>query len=161
MSTNSLSIVVESEHLDRMYPQRELYLDPRIRKVVGLMCRNPHLRLSLSRLAGAIALSPSRFSHLFKAETGVSPAQFLKSIRLQRSRDLLGSTNLSVKEVAGCVGLGVSHLIREYRNTYGATPRQHRRIICFHVEQEAGSKLRATPAPRLLNAPKAARFVYE
>jgi AraC family transcriptional regulator, arabinose operon regulatory protein len=138
MSTSSFPIVVESDHLDRVYPPRELYLDPRIRTVVGLMCRNLHLRLSLSRLAGAIALSPSRFSHLFKAQTGVSPAQYLRSIRLRQARDLVETTNLSVKEVAGCVGLGVSHLIKEYRNTYGATPRQHRRLMDLHPGQAPG-----------------------
>ena len=137
MRIGVISTVAESGHLDLMHPPQQLYLDPRIGKVVGLMRRNLHLRLSLSRLAGAISLSPSRFSHLFKSETGVAPAQYLKFIRLRQVRGLLESTNLSVKEVAGRVGLGVSRLIREYRNTYGATPAQYRRLMLLHAGQRA------------------------
>ncbi|HXJ92698.1 MAG TPA: helix-turn-helix transcriptional regulator [Terriglobia bacterium] len=104
----------------------QLFLDPRIRKIEGLMQRNLHLKMGLPALAAAIALSPSRFSHLFKAQTGLSPAQYLKSIRLQRAKDLLEGTHLSIKEVAGCVGLDSGRLGKDFRELYGVTPSQHR-----------------------------------
>ncbi len=153
MSTSSFFLAPGSDHLDRVHQPHEPYLDPRVRRVIGWMWRNLQLRLSLSKLAGAIALSPSRFSHLFKAETGVSPAQYLKSIRLRQARDLLESTNLSVKEVAGCVGLGVSRLIKEYRSRYGATPAQHRRLMYQPVGEGTGPGLRPEPARDLAEWP--------
>ena len=103
-----------------------LFRDPRIRKIEGLMQRNLHLKLGLPELAAAIALSPSRFSHLFKAQTGVSPAQYLRSIRLQKAKGLLEATHLSIKEVAGCVGLDSSRLDKGFRELYGVTPSRHR-----------------------------------
>jgi transcriptional regulator GlxA family with amidase domain len=103
-----------------------LFRDPRIRKIEGLMQRNLHRKLALPELAAAIALSPSRFSHLFKVQTGLSPAQYLKSVRLQRAKDLLEATHLSIKEVAGCVGLDSSRLGKGFRELYGETPSRHR-----------------------------------
>jgi AraC family transcriptional regulator, arabinose operon regulatory protein len=112
----------------RVFCAPRLFCDPRILKIEGLMRRNLHLKLGLRELAAAIALSPSRFSHLFKAQTGLSPAQYLKSIRLQKAKGLLEGTHLSIKEVAGCVGLDSSRLGKTFREIYGVRPSQYRSV---------------------------------
>lgn len=132
MSANSVAVAIESS--TRLHPDRvrlvslppQLYLDPRVLKGEGFMRRNLHLKLGLSELAGAIALSPSRFSHLFKVQAGLSPAQYLKCIRLQKAKDLLEGTDFSIKEVAGKVGLDPSRLSKSFKEKYGMTPLQHR-----------------------------------
>ncbi|HEX9919470.1 MAG TPA: helix-turn-helix domain-containing protein, partial [Pyrinomonadaceae bacterium] len=67
------------------------------------------------------------FCHLFKAETGSSPARYLKALRLERARELLETTFLSVKEIRALVGFNDdSHFARDFRATYGLTPQQYR-----------------------------------
>ena len=46
----------------------------------------------------------SKFRRLFKEFTGYAPLQYLQELRLQRSKQLLASTNLSLAEIADRVG---------------------------------------------------------
>jgi transcriptional regulator GlxA family with amidase domain len=86
--------------------------------------------VSVPELAQAVNLSRSRFAHLFKQETGVSPARYLRDQRLDRARDLLERTFLSVKEVMAQVGFNdPSHFSRDFQRIYGASPRGWRRKI--------------------------------
>jgi AraC family transcriptional regulator, arabinose operon regulatory protein len=116
-----------------------LHLDPRVRKVDGLMRRSLHLKLELRQMAAAVMLSASRFSHLFKAQTGISPAQYLKSIRLETAKDLLGGSHFSIKEVAAQVGLEPSRFSRNFREVYGVTPLQYRAAAFNETRAEPAS----------------------
>ena len=109
-------------------PFRAVALDPRVRLVESIMYYNLSRTLSLSELARKTGLSISRLSHLFKAEVGTSPKQYLKSLRLRRARYLVEISMLSVKEVAAQVGLSAGALIREFRRAYGASPGRHRQL---------------------------------
>lgn len=81
----------------------------------------------LNRLAQSLNLSESRLRHLFKAETGVSPVQYLKAQRMQKARKLLETTFLNVKEVMLKVGAkDTSHFIRDFRKAFGLSPSQYR-----------------------------------
>lgn len=107
-------------------PFRAVAVDPRIRLAEAIMYHNLSRTLSLNELARRTGVSISRLSHLFKAEVGTSPKQYLKSLRLCRAKYLLEISVLSVKEVAGHVGLSAGALIREFRRAYGASPARHR-----------------------------------
>ncbi|HEX8635277.1 MAG TPA: helix-turn-helix domain-containing protein [Pyrinomonadaceae bacterium] len=99
----------------------------RVQKVVILMRRDLRARFTLNDMARAANLTSFHFCHLFKAETGSSPAKYLKALRLERARELLETTFLSVKEIRSLVGLNdESHFARDFRITYGLTPQQHR-----------------------------------
>ena len=79
-------------------------------------------------LARAAGLSRSRLCHLFKAETGVAPMQYVKRCRIERARELLETTSLRVNEVRSRVGFpDRSHFVREFKGTFGATPSEYRR----------------------------------
>ena len=56
--------------------------------------------IDFENLAGSLGICYSTFRHSFKQQTGVSPAQFQNSIRINRAQDLLSSTDLSVSEIA-------------------------------------------------------------
>lgn len=102
-------------------------MDMRVQNVVALMRRDLRAKLTLQDMARAVNLTSFHFCHLFKAETGCSPAKYLKSMRLERARELLETTFLSVKEIRALVGLNdESHFARDFRATYGATAHQYR-----------------------------------
>jgi transcriptional regulator GlxA family with amidase domain len=91
------------------------------------MRRDLRARRTLNDMARAVNLTSFHFCHLFKAETGSSPARYLKALRLERARELLETTSLNVKEIRVLVGLNdESHFARDFRATYGLTPQQHR-----------------------------------
>jgi len=64
-------------------------MDWRVRCAIAVMQQNLAQPLTLSSLAGRVNLSPSRFSHLFRQETGVSPARYLHDLRLDSALMLL------------------------------------------------------------------------
>jgi AraC family transcriptional regulator of arabinose operon len=102
-------------------------MDQRITKVVELMRDNLCHGLSLEALAQAVNLSPSRLHNVFKSETGMSPARYLKTLRLEQAKELLEESFLSVKEIRVRAGIGdESHFVRDFRKAYGLTPTQYR-----------------------------------
>ncbi|MBM7368076.1 AraC family transcriptional regulator [Gordonia hydrophobica] len=80
--------------------------------------------LTVSDMAERAFMSPSAFSHLFRDVTGKSPYQFVKELRLNRSRELLIENVHNVTEISNAVGYrSTSHFINEFRERYGMTPR--------------------------------------
>jgi AraC-like DNA-binding protein len=80
-------------------------------------------------IATALGLSLSRFYDLFRKETGTVPARYVRSLRYLKARELLISSQFSVKEITHLVGLhDVSHFVRDFQRIYGASPTQFRRL---------------------------------
>jgi AraC-like DNA-binding protein len=74
-------------------------------------------------LARSCGMSPSAFHRNFHAVTALSPIQFQKQIRLQRSRLLLMTGGQDVATVAHRVGYdNTSQFSREYRRQFGLPP---------------------------------------
>ena len=91
------------------------------------MRRDLRAKLTLDDMARAVRLTSFHFCHLFKAQTGHSPAKYLKALRLERARELLETTQLNVKEIRTLVGINdESHFARDFRATYKLTPQQYR-----------------------------------
>ncbi|CAN5510544.1 helix-turn-helix domain-containing protein [soil metagenome] len=79
-------------------------IDPRTRDAMDYLVQHLHEKLTLDDVAAHVGLSVSRFAHLFKAETGQTPQQFLEAHRLGRAAQLLLRTTFSVKQIASAVG---------------------------------------------------------
>ena len=91
-------------------------------------------------LAQLVNLSTSRLRHLFKAEIGKTPVQYLKFIRMREAQKLLLTTFLSVKEIMNRVGIAdESHFGHEFRKAYGLAPARYRSSVPASSEVESGS----------------------
>ena len=83
--------------------------------------------LSLAEMANSVNLSVWRLCHIFKSDVGMPPIRYLRQLRMQRAKDLLESSFLSVKEIAFQVGLNdESHFVRDFKSTYGYSPALYR-----------------------------------
>ena len=56
--------------------------------------------LTIQQVAEEMGVSYSNFRKLFKEYTGLSPATYQQDLRLQRAKELLSTTDLSIKEIA-------------------------------------------------------------
>jgi len=56
--------------------------------------------LSIQDIADKMGVSYSKFRKLFKEYTGLSPATYQQDLKLQRAKELLTTTALSIKEIA-------------------------------------------------------------
>jgi AraC-like DNA-binding protein len=83
--------------------------------------------LNMEIFAGRYQMSYSYFRKLFKTYTGLSPVQYHLQLRLQRARDLLSSTNKSVKEIAFSLGFESQfHFSKIYKKKFGIAPKKSR-----------------------------------
>ena len=99
----------------------------RVKRVIELMRGDPSRNFTLGKMAESVNLSPPYFCYLFKSITGVPPAKYLKSLRLEQAATLLTTTFLSVKEVVSRVGLtDESHFVRDFKRKYRLTPTEYR-----------------------------------
>lgn len=99
-----------------------------IQKVIEYIHANLDHQINLDDLARAARLSRSRLYYLFKEETGLAPMQYLKRCRIEKARDLLVTTSLSLKEIRSTVGLSDrSHFTRGFKDAFGASPLEYRR----------------------------------
>jgi transcriptional regulator GlxA family with amidase domain len=102
-------------------------MDQRIQRVIVEMEKCLDSELSLEVLAQSVNLSTSRFRHLFKAETGTTPAQYLKSLRMSRAKKLVETTFLNIKQIMCCIGVrDKRHFAKDFERSYGLIPTQYR-----------------------------------
>lgn len=104
-------------------------MDQRVQRVKTLIENSFDRELSVSEMARLIDLSVSHLQHLFKKELGQSPAQYVQALRLQRARDLLENSSLSVKQIMMRIGAkDRSNFERRFKRAYKTTPVQYRKV---------------------------------
>jgi transcriptional regulator GlxA family with amidase domain len=102
-------------------------MDRRVQTIIAIMKNDLHRELHLSALARKVDLSTSRLHHLFKAETGTTPALYLHSLRIKRAKELLEIHSLSIKQIMIHIGVkDRSHFERSFKRVCGLTPTQYR-----------------------------------
>lgn len=79
----------------------------------------------VSYYADLCHLSTSRFHHVFKAHTGVSPIEYINNAKINRAKELLSNTNLSVADIAERIGFSdQNYFCRMFKKKTGITPKQ-------------------------------------
>lgn len=88
---------------------------------------NLYNNLSIPELAHLTASSESTFKRLFKKYYQESPAKYLRTKRLEKSRKLLRSSELSVSEIAWDCGFeNPAHFSTTFSSSYGMSPKEFR-----------------------------------
>jgi transcriptional regulator GlxA family with amidase domain len=106
---------------------REHAMDRRIEASIKAIHNEIHRNVPVAELAQLVRLSTSHFIRLFKAETSLTPKQYVRCIRMEQAEALLNGSFLSVKEIAASVGVGDrSHFSRDFKKLHGRTPTDFR-----------------------------------
>lgn len=83
----------------------------------------------VSTIATRLGVSMGQLERLFKAEFGLGPAEYYRRFRMERARDLLTHSRMSVREVGlACGYASFSSFVRAYKAVYGATPGKARKV---------------------------------
>lgn len=101
--------------------------DQRVQSALEWIASHPAEPLTVAALAKLVSLSPSRFAHLFRQETGQSVIEAVLSTRLREAAKLLEQTPTSIKEIAYACGFGSPfYFSSQFRKRYGSSPRAWR-----------------------------------
>jgi AraC family transcriptional regulator len=96
-------------------------------EVIAYIHRHLEEPLPLSRLAKHVAYSPYHFARLFKHRMGLSPLYYVSSLRLQKAKDLLLRTNLSVRDIGLEIGQqSLGTFTTRFTERVGVTPSEFR-----------------------------------
>ncbi len=99
-----------------------------LREVRRYVLENLADDLSVEELAAHAHMSPRHFARSFRAETGVTPARYVESVRLEAARRALEDTSLSVAAVAHTCGFGTPETLRRvFLRSLGVGPAEYRR----------------------------------
>jgi AraC family transcriptional regulator of arabinose operon len=114
---------------DEWNPSHREPIDPRIQAAMEMMCRTLSEPLRIEMLADCAGLSPSRFSHLFRAVAGTTPQRYHEQRRLDRARRLLEMTSMPMKAIARDLGFdNAFYFSRRFTLHTHCSPSEYRRI---------------------------------
>ncbi len=116
---------------------------PKLIGAIGEMEANPEYPLRPSELAERVGLSTRQLERLFRTYLQCTPTRYYLKLRLERARNLLRQTSMSVFDVAlACGFVSASHFSKCYREFFGRAPREERQ----HLGHDTGTP---TMEPRL------------
>lgn len=101
---------------------------PKLADAARIMSQHLEEPLSPSIIAKQVGLSLRQLERLFRMHSRYTPQRYYLELRLERSRQLLLQTGMSVLEVAIATGFkSQSHFTKCYRERYSNTPTVERR----------------------------------
>ena len=85
--------------------------------------------VSIQDIAQELGISYSSFRKLFKEYTGMAPAMYQQSLRLQRAKELLSTTDESIKEIAYRLNFeSPDYFSAKFKNQTGMKPSDFRNM---------------------------------
>ncbi len=89
----------------------------------------------MADLAGHASVSVRTLNRRFRAETGLSPLQWLLQLRIDRARELLETTDMPLSVIAHHTGIGTVDSLRDHliRKT-GLTPSAYRAAFTHRIQ---------------------------
>ena len=100
---------------------------PKLSQVIQMMEGNIEDPMSPADLAEEVGMSTRQLERLFRRYLNRSPKRYYMELRLQKARNLLMQTDMSVTNVAlACGFASPSHFSKCYRSHYNTTPYRER-----------------------------------
>lgn len=97
---------------------------------VRYMNENLERTLTLSDFSEYAGYSASRFSAIFKSQTGRSVLSYFNMLKMQRSCQLLETTDMKINQICSKVGIDDSYYFsRLFRKTIGISPKEYRKKV--------------------------------
>lgn len=103
---------------NRRLPRKEIAAATR------LLRSHPCRVWTVDDLAREVLISPSQLTRIFRDDLGVSPAAYLRQVRVDRMAELLSTMTIGVSEAARQAGWSNSTVAsRAFKKRYGVSPR--------------------------------------
>ncbi len=102
----------------------------RLKTLVEDIRAHPEKQRSLDEMSEYVYLSPAKLIAVFRAETGLPPHAFMLSCRIERAREHLAKTSLSVAEISSRLGFSAPrHFSTHFKAIVGMTPLAWRKAM--------------------------------
>lgn len=110
------------EQIGKWNPDARIAFD-----VKQIIKKSYSISITLHYLADKIAISPFHLQRVFKRETGITPSVFLHKTRVNKAKQLLQESDLTMIEIAKLVGFqSPSHFSTVFNRYANMPPKQYR-----------------------------------
>lgn len=132
LTAAAIHILTTKCGVTRRGPVRQGGLAPwQQRRVTEMLDANLAGDISLQVLADACRLSVRHFTRAFAHTNGVSPYKWVVSRRIERAKELLESSRMSIEDIAHLTSFAnQSHFTRTFTQSVGKSPAAWRRAKC-------------------------------
>ena len=85
--------------------------------------------ISLDEVSKTVNISPYYFSKIFKEGTGKNFIEYLTDIRIEKAKELLSTTEYSMKEICSMCGYSdPNYFSRSFKKNVGVTPTEYKNV---------------------------------
>ncbi|WP_282605375.1 GlxA family transcriptional regulator [Pelagibius sp. Alg239-R121] len=113
---------VQSQELSTVNSEKVL-------KAIEIMRENIETVVDRHEIADYVGVSLRQLERLFNRHLGLSPASYYKRLRLNKAKQLLHYSSLSITEIAIICGFtSMSHFSKSYREFFGISPKFSRKV---------------------------------
>jgi AraC-like DNA-binding protein len=99
-----------------------------IEKALLYINQNISNHLIVDELASLVYLSPDYFRRIFREVTKMSPVRYINSLRVERAKELLNKTDMTIGEISETVGIGdIQYFSRMFNEIEGISPLKYKK----------------------------------
>lgn len=103
--------------------------------LIGYINENYSKNLHLDDLSRKFYFNPNYLCMLFRRKLGTTFSEYIKSVRMNRAKELFESRNITVSEVSGLVGYrDYSYFHKTFSAYFGITPAQYKKSVAKKTE---------------------------
>ncbi|MCL6291109.1 GlxA family transcriptional regulator [Streptomyces fimicarius] len=114
-------------------PLEQISTTRRIEDLRHHILRNIGLQLTVVDLAAYAHVSDRHLTRIFKTELGMTPHAYIESVRVEKARNELESSDATLERIASVCGFGTTDtLVRAFRRRLNTTPTEYRRRFRSH-----------------------------
>ncbi len=122
----SLSSIMEREYISNSRSQGVVN-DPRVQIATNYIIANPTTRFNESYLCRLAGLSQASIRRLFKKQTGKSPSEFAKELKMIAAARLLLTTSCPIATLSTELGFeDPNYFSRAFKKVFGVSPKHYR-----------------------------------
>lgn len=111
-------------------PQRYRFNNRKIHAVIERIEQNLEKDINVDDLARGVCVTRRHLERLFRATLQVSPAEFRQRLRLEKARQLLQQSDLTILQISVACGYdSASYFARCYKVRFNCTPSQDRGVL--------------------------------
>lgn len=101
-----------------------------IRRAQQYICSHIQEKLSVPLVARMVDISPSYLTALFHKNLQISPAEYIRRIKLQESKQMIRENSMNFTEIAQALQYStVHHFSRQFKKKFGLTPSEYARSV--------------------------------
>ena len=129
LSLEVYKLLLEMANPDIVRANEDAIHKGNIQRVKEYIADHLNEKITVNYLAEAVHMSPTHFSRIFKAQTGFSPYDYVVVSRLNKAKEYLLTTEMSVAEISYETGFNSeANFVYCFTNNEGISPGKFRKV---------------------------------